>query len=406
VKPYDRILAACSLALAACTTVPRLDTPTAASLSAAPPGFSRPIRSDTLDRRFFEASADRTTADLSAASDGSIDLLALSGGGAGGSFGAGVLVGLTKANARPGFEVVTGVSTGALISPFAFLGPDWDSKLTEAFSGKATKGLMKSRGIGALFGVGVYYGQPLHDLVDSFVTDDMISAIAREAATGRMLLVATTNLDREETQIWNMGAIAMQGGDRSRELFRDVLVASASVPGVFPPVMIEVKDGEQTWQEMHVDDGASTPFFVVPDIAMILGYAPVVLRGAHIYVIVNGQASSAPRTTEVNTVSVVARSFTAVLNHMTRTALAQTDSYASRTGMSFVFTTIPHDVQFGGSLAFDEANMKATFDYGVRCGAAKQVWVTPKQALQHTLSAGATLQPADVASCPLLSDAN
>jgi hypothetical protein len=157
---------------------------------------------------------------------------------------------------------------------------------------------------------------------------------------------------------------------------------------------------------MHVDGGASTPFFVVPDIAMILGYTPVELRGAHIYVIVNGQASSAPRTTDFNTVSVVARSFTAVLNHMTRTALAQTDSYAKRAGMSFVFTTIPHDVQFGGSLAFDEANMKATFDYGVRCGAAKQVWVTPTQALQHALSAGATLQPADLAKCPLLSDAD
>src|SRR5262249_17439267 len=159
----------------------------------------------------------------------------------------------------------------ALIAPFAFLGPDWDAKLTEAFRGEATKNLMISRGVGALFGTGVYQGRPLRKLVERFVTQDLVDAVGREAAKGRMLLVATTNLDREETQIWNMGAIAQQGGPRALALFRQVLTASASVPGVFPPVMIEVEKDGKKYQEMHVDGGASTPFLVAPDVAMILG---------------------------------------------------------------------------------------------------------------------------------------
>jgi predicted acylesterase/phospholipase RssA len=397
-------LAASGLALAGCTTAPRLDTPPAAAMDAAPPGFSRPIRADVLDRAFFEANVDKMTEGVRASADGSIDILALSGGGAGGAFGAGVVVGLTKAHARPRFEVVTGVSTGALISSFAFLGPDWDDELTEAFSGKSTNDLMVSRGLGALFGVGVFQGEPLRRLVDRFVTPELVAAVAEEAKTGRLLLVATTNLDREETQIWNLGAIAMEGNEKSRDLFRDVLIASASVPGVFPPVMIEVTEGGKTFQEMHVDGGASTPFFIAPDIAMILGFAPEALRGGNVYVVVNAQAASMPRSTRNNTVDIVARSFTAVLNHMTRTMLSQTDAFAARNNMSFRFTVMPQDVAFGGSLAFEEPSMKSIFDYGMRCAAANQVWVTPQQALDHAMvaSKAAVPVPPDQAGCPLL----
>lgn len=390
-----------SLALAGCTTVPRLDTPPASPRGAAPIGFTPAIRTDTLDRNFFVEHADETTAAIKTASDGSIDMLALSGGGAGGAFGAGVLVGLTNARQRPKFEVVTGVSTGALIAPFAFLGPDWDGKLTEAYRGDATNGLLVSRGVGVLFGVGVFEGEPLRKLVERFVTDDLVRAVGKEAATGRMLLVATTNLDREETVIWNMGAIAMAGGDKARELFRDVLVASSSVPGVFPPVMIDVEKNGRRFQEMHVDGGASTPFFIAPDIAMLMGFTPANLRGANIYVIVNGQSSSAPRSTANNTVDIAARSFTAVLNHMTRTALSQTNIFAQRNDMKFRFTSIPSEVKFAGSLAFDQASMRETFDYGMRCATRSSVWLTPEQALAHTERVIGDPQPADVADCPV-----
>jgi len=329
--------------------------------------------------------------------------LALSGGGARGAYGAGVLVGLTNAGTRPRFEIVTGVSTGALIAPFAFLGPEWDGKLTEAYRGDATNNLMQSRGVGALFDVGMFDGKPLRDLVERFVDDKLISAVAQASREGRMLLVATTNLDREETVIWDMGAIAQAGGDKARKLFRDVLVASASVPGVFPPVMINVEKDGKTFQEMHVDGGASTPFFIAPETVLHMDSATANLRGANIYVIINGQAASVPRTTSNNTIDIAARSFNAVLNQMTRSAILQTDDFANRNNLGYRFTGIPSDIQFGGSLAFDKANMSATFDYGMRCASRGLVWVTEKEAEARAgVGAPSELKPFAKADCPLV----
>jgi predicted acylesterase/phospholipase RssA len=404
-KVRGRIGVMCSLALAGCATAPRLGTPPASPADAAPPGFStRAIRSDPFDRNFLVEQAPRTADLVQSVKDGSIDILALSGGGAGGAFGAGILLGLTNANQRPEYEVVTGVSTGALIAPYAFLGSSWDGKLEEAYRGKATDKLMVSRGLGVLFSSSVFEGGPLRNLVNRFVTDELIDAVAQEAAKGRILLVATTNLDREETVVWNMGEIAQESGDRALELFRDVLVASASVPGVFPPVMIDVEKDGKRFQEMHIDGGASTPFFIAPDIAMILGYAPENLRGAHIYVVINGQAASAPRTTLNNAVDVASRSFTAVMNHMSRTALVQTEIFAKRSDMTFQFTMIPPDVAFPGPLAFDQASMQGTFDYGVRCASRGLTWINAEQALDQVDVANAAeqmiLTPIDTATCP------
>ncbi|HEV7691045.1 MAG TPA: patatin-like phospholipase family protein [Hyphomonadaceae bacterium] len=391
------------LAMAGCATVQRGETPPASALAATPPGYLQPIRTDALNREFFETRASEATLAVKAASDGSIDILALSGGGAGGAYGAGVLTGLTKAGTRPKYEIVTGVSTGALIATFAFLGPEYDDKLTEAFRGKSTTNVLKSRGLGSLFSTSFYDGAPLKALIDKFITDEMIDRVGAESITGRMLLVATTNLDREETTLWNMTAIASKGGADAHNLYRKVLLASSSIPGVFPPVLIDVTapDGK-TYTEMHVDGGASRPFFVTPDIAMIIDFAPPALRGANLFVIVNGQASSPPRTTPFNMGEVMSRSFTTVLNHMARTQLGQTSDFAQRNGMTFKLSAIPSDVAFGGALAFDEPGMAAIFDYASRCAVEKRIWVTPLEALAHVEAAGADqLAPAQ-AQCPLL----
>lgn len=387
--------------LAACTTAPRLDTPPASPRGASPVGFEASVRTETTDYDFHKENAPKAANAIARSADRTVDMLALSGGGAGGAYGAGVLVGLTGAGTRPRFEIVTGVSTGALIAPFAFLGSGWDSKLTEAYRGEATDGLMQSRGLGVLFDVGVFDGKPLRQLVERFVTDELVFAVAREAAYGRVLLVATTNLDREETVIWDMGAIARRGGNEARKLFQDVLVASASVPGVFPPVMINVEKDGKKYQEMHVDGGASTPFFVAPEAVLSMDTTSLNLRGANIYVVINGQSATTPRSTSNNTIDIAARSFTAVLNHMTRGAIDQTSDFAKINSMGFRYTGIPSDVQFGGSLAFDKANMAATFDYGVRCASRGQAWVTKEQAQQRTRAEDAALQPFATADCPL-----
>ncbi len=397
------VLAISALALSGCATAARLDSPPVSPRGANPVGFDLTVRMETNDYDFHKENAPQAARKLAFSADRSIEMLALSGGGAGGAYGAGVLVGLTNAGTRPRFEIVTGVSTGALIAPFAFLGSDWDGKLTEAYRGEATNNLMQSRGLGALFDVGVFDGRPLKELVDHFVTDELVFAIAREAANGRMLLVATTNLDREETVIWDMGAIAQRGGAPARELFRKVLVASASVPGVFPPVMIDVEKDGETFQEMHVDGGASTPFFIAPEAVLHMDETSTTLRGAQVFVIINGQAASAPRTTSNNTLDIAARSFTAVLNQMTRTAIRQSDDFAKKNDLGFRFSGIPSDVQFGGSLAFDKANMEVTFDYGLRCATRGLVWITEEQAMARTKAGGENeLKPFAEAECPLL----
>lgn len=395
-------MAVASALLSACATAPRLDSPLASPRGASPVGFPSNIRTETTDSDFLKENAIARSGALAKAADRTVDILALSGGGAGGAYGAGVLTGLTLAGARPRFEVVTGVSTGALIAPFAFLGPEWDEKLREAYGGGATGNLLQSRGVAALWDVGVFDGKPLRELVERFVTDELVAAVAKESASGRLLIVATTNLDREETVIWDMGAIAAHGGPEARELFRNVLVASASVPGIFPPVMIEVEKDGQLYQEMHVDGGASTPFFVAPEAIREIDNLSNSPRGANIYVIVNGQSASAPRTTSNNTLDIAARSFTSVLNHLTRSSIAQTEDFARDNGMNFRFTAIPSDVQFGGSLDFNGPSMSETFNFGQRCASTGLVWVTQEQSKARNANEDAELKPFAEAGCPLL----
>jgi predicted acylesterase/phospholipase RssA len=181
--------------------------------------------------------------------DGPLSILALSSGGASGAFGAGALAGSTRDGARPEFTVVTGVSSGALVAPFAFLGPSWDAQMTRIFTTGETDGLLQSRGLGVVFGgSSVYSGAPLRRLIERYADDVMIAAIAAEAAKGRLLLVATTNFDSGEPVIWDLGSIALHGGKDAKPLVQTLLLASASVPGFLPPVTVTFRSG-----------GSSTP---------------------------------------------------------------------------------------------------------------------------------------------------
>ncbi len=167
------------------------------------------------------------------------DVLALSGGAYDGAFGAGVVAGWTTTGTRPKFTFVTGVSAGALIAPLAFLGPNYDGELQRAFSEDAAQDLGELGNLLSLLGtVDVRHGM-LVTLVDKFVDERLLESVAAEHARGRRLLILTTNLDAQRGVVWDMGAIA-GGGPRYRELFRDVLVASASIPGLFGPTYIEV----------------------------------------------------------------------------------------------------------------------------------------------------------------------
>ena len=400
-RSFILVLAA-AVGLIGCVTLPRDERPPQRSQAAAPVGFSSSVRALGADWRLDRPPADIVTGLRAAATDGSLDILALSGGGASGAFGAGALVGLNRAHKRPQFELVTGVSAGALIAPFAFLGPEWDTQLTDAFAGDRSENLIRRRGLLGLFGASFFEGEPLRQLVDGLVTDAMIQEVARESAKGRLLLVATTDLDKSETVVWNLGAIAATGGESARPLFRDVIIASSSIPGVFPPVMIAVSDANgMAYQEMHVDGGVTVPFFIAPEAVLVAPGQPQGARGGNIYVVINSELNVAPLTTPINTLSIVARGFSSALTHASRTALAQNETFAEKLGMSFRYTAIPNGDGSAGLLDFDATKMRALFEYASACAAKGQLWLSQvQQAVDQAANPNASAGPL-ASRCPL-----
>lgn len=334
------------------------------------------IRSD--DTQKIQALADEIASRLGR-SDGDESILALSGGGANGAYGAGVIVGWTQRGDRPKFNVVTGVSTGALAAPFAFLGSDWDDELREAYVGGGTNGLLSARTFAAFVAPSLFSSRVLRDLVDKNVTPELLRQIAIEHAKGRRLLVATTDLDTQETVIWDMGVLATQGDDDALKLFRDVLVASASIPGIFPPVLISglTKDG-QVVQDMHVDGGVNTPFLAIPE-DLLLWTNPAATRAkSALYVVVNGQVGRNNGVTPGRIDGILARTYDSMSKASLRLSLAATAAFAARNGMTVEMSAIPDNVTVS-SLKFDTATMQALFELGQTRSASGEAWasVTP-----------------------------
>jgi predicted acylesterase/phospholipase RssA len=374
------------LALMGCA-LPRRDAPPTLFSTATPVGFPADVRFLSSDRASVEAKSTPALQRLRASSkNGSLRALVLSGGGAGGAFGAGALVGLSRRQERPQYDVVTGVSTGALIAPFAFLGSDWDSQLTEAFtSGRGAQ--MSVRGLLALPLGASRRSAALIALVDHYVTPDLIRAVAREADRGRLLWVATTDLDKEETVIWDLGAIAMRGGEPARKLFRDVVVASASIPGVFEPVLIHVQQGGRLYDEMHVDGNASASLFIAPTAAYFALLDQRSLDGAQVYVLINGQIIDAPETTPFRLRPIVARTFSVALKHMSRAQVVAVNQFAERYRMSVQSTYLPFDYPQYSSADFRASTMRPLFDYGSRCARSGRLWTTIDETMDTVASA-------------------
>ena len=363
------------LALVGCA-LPRRDAPPTIFSAATPVDFPADVRFLSTDRASVEAKSTAALQQLrSSSKDGMLRALVLSGGGAGGAFGAGALVGLSRRQERPQYDVVTGVSTGALIAPFAFLGPEWDAQLTEAF----TNGRGEKMSVGGLLALSFGASRrsaALTALVDHYVTPELIRAVAREAGSGRLLWVATTDLDKEETVIWDLGAIAMLGGEPARILFRDVVVASASIPGVFEPVLIHVQQGGRLYDEMHVDGNASASLFIAPAAAYFALLDQRSLDGARVYVLINGQIIDAPETTPFKLRPIVARTFSVALKHMSRAQIVAVDQFAEKYRMSVQSTYLPIDYPKYSSADFRASTMRPLFEYGARCAQSARLWTT------------------------------
>jgi predicted acylesterase/phospholipase RssA len=327
-----------------------------------------------------------------------ISILALSGSGAEGAFGAGALVGLTKAGSRPQFSVVTGVSAGALLAPYAFLGSEWDKQLTDAYTSGRAEHLLQSRGLGTIFDSSVYRGRPLEELLDHYLSDQLLQAVAREAASGRLLLVATTNVDTGETVIWDLGSIAMNGGPGTKALFRDVLVASASAPGMFPPVIIRIRDAGGDYSEAHVDGTATVPFIVPPT---LLQLPRDVAKGspATVYVLIDGRLSQEPIPIRLRFGSILSRSISVGLTHMTTATLELTATTAQRQGTSLQYSAIPTDYPNLASFDFRASAMRSLFQYDHDCAYAGRLWISSRPAITGHAERGETVARKSV-ECP------
>jgi predicted acylesterase/phospholipase RssA len=336
----------------------------------------RPMTFRTLgsDQKFSELSSVIVAERLRAASAGKpLAILALSGGGAGGAFGAGAVAGLTHAGTRPEFDVVTGVSAGALVAPYAFLGPSWDARLLDAFTGVEGDNLLQSRGLGVIFGSSVYSGRPLRQLIDTYVTDEMIRAIALEAAKGRLLLVATTDVASGEPVVWDLGAIAKNGGSSARALMRDVLLASASVPGMFPPVIIRVAEDGLNDDQAHVDGCATVPFFVPPALLQTTRNVPATGRAA-VFVIVDGSLSEGARTTRLTARAILSRSIRVGLDHLMLTTLRLTAATAQLEGADLRYSSLPADYPLPDAFDFSARIRGPLFHYAYQCAESGRFW--------------------------------
>lgn len=350
--------------------------PAPASPDAEIPGFEGVRLTVQEAEESLTAAADRLSLPNALFVREDFNILAISGGAAGGAFGAGVLVGLTTAGARPDFAIVTGVSTGALIAPFAFLGPAWDDRLRDAYTGGHASKLLSIGGLSTNLG-GVFKSEQLERLLDPFVNEEMVAAVAARHAQGRRLLVATTDLDSQRTVIWNMGEIAAVGGPAAVRLFRDVLIASASLPGLFPPRRFAVEFDGAAYEEMHVDGGVATPLFVMPEAMLRWKNLRRRLQRSRIYLIVNTVLEQAPRTTPNNVPSVLIRSFDTMLRFSYRQAISMTTNFCAAHRLPLSVTSIrPEPVQ-GSMMSFDTASMKRTFDGAFERALAGDLWTTP-----------------------------
>jgi len=339
--------------LAACgTNVPRLDD-APVNTYASPAGYKGIRYWGDAELKKLNAAQAVQLDQLKAAhkADPSIPLenayyLAISGGGGDGAFGAGILNGWSQTGKRPKFEVVTGISTGALSAPYAFLGPEYDKELKDIYTTINDSDIMKKNGaLGAVFGSSLTDNSPLKALVARHVTPALVDKIAAEYPKGRRLLVGTTNLDAQRPVVWDMTAIAASGNPDRVQLFRDVLVASAAIPGVFPPQLIKVQADGKVYEELHVDGGTTTQAFLLSaqnslkEVDKALNFK----RKRSLYVIINGTFAPQPEKTETKTLAIAARSISTLIKNQSIGDVYKMYAQSLRDGVDFNLVSIPSD---------------------------------------------------------------
>jgi len=306
-----------------------------------------------------------------------VSFLAISGGGADGAFGAGVLAGWTQRGNRPEFDLVTGVSTGALTAPFAFLGPRYDDALKKVFTESTTSDIAIARPVrGLLGGESLASNAPLARVVAYYVNDGFLKEVAAEHMKGRRLLIGTTNLDAQRPVIWDMGKIASSGHPGAIELFRKVLLASAAIPAVFPPGFVQVAANGAVYEEMHVDGGATREVFLLPtqilakNVDSTLNVKPI----RRSYIIRNGRVGPEWKAVKPRTLSIAGRSISTLIKNQGIGDLYELYAFTKRNGVDYNLIYIPSDFSDTSTQAFDPIYMTKLYDLGFQMASNGSSW--------------------------------
>jgi hypothetical protein len=380
--------------LSGCAILPRNAVPVDRMSEAVVPGMPD-VRAlagrldPAMERDLAQSFAQESAADFPVAADGRVHYphLVLSGGGANGAFGAGFLHGWTKSGQRPVFKIVTGVSTGALMAPHAFLGPDYDDAIREFYTNTSSRNVFQMLSIipQLLGGESLADSGPLRLTIEQTVDDAMLREIARAHQSGRRLYIGTTDLDAQFFVVWNMGAIAASGQPGSLELFRSVMLASASIPIAFPPVFIDVEAGGRRFDEMHVDGAVVANLFYSGGVFNFMRAREGVGRGPareEIYIVHNGQLLPVPGATNRSLRSIGTRAFTAAAKSATLGDLFRIFAFSLREGAGYRWITIPNGVELAGDETFDPVAMRRLYDIGFAKSRDGPEWATVPPGLQ------------------------
>jgi predicted patatin/cPLA2 family phospholipase len=314
--------------------------------------------------------------------DPELNFLALSGGGGDGAFGAGILCGWTAAGTRPRFKLVTGISTGALIAPFAFLGPEYDARLKEAYTTISDKDIYKVPNLVKLVlnlgrVEGVASTRPLAELLERLIDEPMLQAIAAEHNKGRRLLVGTTQLDAQRQVIWNMGAIAASRHPNALKLFREVLRASASIPVAFRPMYLKVKAGGQEYDEMHVDGGIKAEVMLYEDaIKLFTARKKIGVPGRprKLYIIRNAQVSYEYESIKPHIGDIGTRAISSLTKYQGVGDLYRIYVLAQRDGIDYNLAYIPVDFHPKRTSEFDTNYMNQEFELAFNLARSGYKW--------------------------------
>ncbi|SKA16370.1 patatin-like phospholipase family protein [Consotaella salsifontis] len=356
------VLLLLAVVVAGCATPPRSITQEQAK-AATVPGFAAvrvPLDASPAEyQRVFRPSKIERKRRLT--------FLALSGGGAGGAFGAGVLCGWTDRGDRPQFDIVSGVSTGALIAPFAFLGSDYDPVIRKIYTRGFGKRLIDQIDFMGLFGDGLIPQDKMRQMVRPFVDEALLARIAEEYRKGRRLVVLTTNLDSGRAIAWNMGAIAVTGGPRAVALFTAVLAASASVPVAMAPAFIQtVADGIPI-EEMHVDGSTTQPILTIPQSLMVNDRGEWSGQTVDLYLVVNAKLEPPFKVVDGSVLDIASQAVATLIRSAEQAQVFATYNFAREHRFGYHLAAIGPDVEDRDFVdEFQTAFMQRLFENGYR----------------------------------------